>query len=543
LIGRIRATFSARVPAGESGVSGAPFAIPVLRPEWIPRAAILGEEGWMATESYDSDTARKEELLEAGREGRPLVPYKALWGLLLFGWVVSYADRTLTGPVVAWMISNKAGFIGDAANPAALGGLVGSMFFLGYMLTQYSGGRLGDQFGHREMIVVSLLWAAVMTAVTGLVGGLVAFVAARVLTGLGEGVFYSNDRTLIINHTPVAKRTLGLGIVIAGLSIGLTLGLIATPLLIGWGTSMGMGGDAWKVPFFVFAAATFVVVVVAFAFFRAKVGGAMRLLPPFLRLVAFSAPTFVVIVGLFLLAESLRWPEWLTAIVAGVIALVYIGIIVQGVRTSGRGGVLLNRNIWLVYIAYIAILWNLWFFSFWSVQIVKEAAQSSLVAAGLTAAFNAGAGIIGFPAGGWLADWAVRTGRSRKMLALVCTAVYSVLGLLFGLSIQGGGKPSMALLGLLLFSSGLFFNALQPIVQGMTGDMVPASERGSAFGMLNLVSEIGAVASPVVSGVLHDATGSWAPGVYVAIGIMIVSFFLYLMVREAPAHHEDPIPA
>jgi MFS family permease len=206
-------------------------------------------------------------------------------------------------------------------------------------------------------------------------------------------------------------------------------------------------------------------------------------------------------------------------------------------------GALLNRNIWLVYVAYIAILWNLWFFSFWSVQIVKEAAESSLVAAGLTAAFNAGAGILGFPAGGWLADWAVRTGRSRKSLALVCTGVYSVLVLIFGWSVSGGEKPSLALLGLLLFSSGLFFNALQPIVQGMTGDMVPASERGSAFGMLNLVSEIGAVLSPVVSGILRDATGSWAPGVFVAAGIMIVSFFLYLMVREAPAHHEDPIPA
>ena len=497
----------------------------------------------MTTERFESDTARKEQLLDAGSEGRPVVPYKALWGLLLCGWVVSYADRTLTGPVVAWMIQNKAGFIGDAANPAALGGLVGSMFFLGYMLTQYSGGRLGDRYGHREMIVVSLLWAAVMTAVSGLMGGLVAFVAARVLTGLGEGVFYSNDRTLIINHSPAAKRTLGLGVVIAGLSIGLTVGVIATPLLIGWGTSMGMGGDAWRVPFFVFAAATFVVAMAAFAFFRAKVGGALRLLPPFLRLVAFSAPTFVVIVGLFLLAETLRWPEWQTAIAAGIIAAVYIAIVVRGVQKSGRGGVLLNRNIWLIYVAYIAILWNLWFFSFWSVQIVKEAAQSSLLAAALTAAFNAGAGIIGFPVGGWLADWAVRTGRSRKTLALICTAVYSVLGILFAMSIQGGGKPSLALLGLLLFTSGLFFNALQPIVQGMTGDMVPANERGSAFGMLNLISEIGAVASPVVSGILHDATGSWAPGVYVAIGIMIVSFFLYLMVREAPARHEDPIPA
>src|SRR4051794_11872878 len=204
--------------------------------------------GSYGRETANSDTAQKEQLLDAGRDGRPVVPYRALWGLLLFGWIVSYADRTLTGPVVAWMIQNKAGFIGDSANPAALGGLVGSMFFLGYMLTQYPGGRLGDRFGHREMIIVSLLWAAVLTAVSGLVAGLVAFVAARVLTGLGEGVFYSNDRTLIMNHTPVAKRTLGLGVVIAGLSIGLTAGIILTPILINWGTSLGMGGEAWRGP-------------------------------------------------------------------------------------------------------------------------------------------------------------------------------------------------------------------------------------------------------------------------------------------------------
>ena len=497
----------------------------------------------MATGSYESDTARKEQLLEQGRRASPWCRTRRSGPCCCSAGSSATPTAPSAGPVIAWMIQNKAGFIGDAANPATLGGLVGSMFFLGYMLTQYPGGRLGDRFGHREMIIVSLLAAGVLTVVSGLVAGLVAFVAARVLTGLGEGVFYSNDRTLIINHTPVAKRTLGLGVVIAGLSIGLTVGIILTPILIDWGASLGMGGEAWRMPFFVFAAFTFVVVAIAFTFFRAKLGGAMRLGPPFLRLLLFSAPTFVVIVALFLLAETLR--------VAGVADRVGRLAHRAGLHrdhraqrpASGRGPALLNRNIWLVYIAYIAILWNLWFFSFWSVQIVREAAESSLVAAALTAAFNAGAGILGFPAGGWLADRAVRTGRSRKTLALVCTGVYSVLVLIFGWSVSGGEKPSLALLGLLLFTSGLFFNALQPIVQGMTGDMVPASERGSAFGMLNLVSEIGAVLSPVVSGILRDATGSWAPGVYVAAGIMIVSFFLYLMVQEAPAHHEDPIPA
>ena len=67
-----------------------------------------------------------------------------------------------------------------------------------------------------------------------------------------------------------------------------------------------MGGEAWRMPFFAFALFTAGRRRVAFAFFRARLGGAMRLLPPFLRLIAFSAPTFVVIVALFLLAETLR---------------------------------------------------------------------------------------------------------------------------------------------------------------------------------------------------------------------------------------------
>jgi MFS family permease len=471
--------------------------------------------------------------------------YTTLWAVLLLGWVVSYTDRTLTGPVIAWMLENDAGFVKDAANPATLGGLIGSMFFAGYMLTQYPGGRLGDRYGHREMIVLSLLWAAVLTLVSGLVIGLVFFVAARVLTGLGEGVFYSNDRTLIITHTPVAKRTLGLGVVISGLAIGLTIGIVLTPILIDWGEgAFGLGDEAWRTPFFFFAAFSMIVALAAYAYFRSRLGGPLRLGPPFIRLVAFSLPTFAAIVAIFLLAESLKWPEWGTALAIGVLALLYVAVIVRGVAREGKAPTLFSRDTTLIYIGYIAVLWNLWFFSFWSVQIVREAAQSSLVAAGLTAAFNAGAGIIGFPLGGWLADRQVRRGAGRKPLLLACTSAYTILVMIFGFQIRDGGQPSLAVLGLLLFVSGLFFNALQPIAQGITGDLVPPDQRGSAFGLMNLISEIGAVASPVVSGLLRDTTGSWAPGVFVAAGTMIAAGLMWVFVRERlPREQEEAAPA
>ncbi|WP_007026202.1 MFS transporter [Saccharomonospora iraqiensis] len=475
---------------------------------------------------------RSESTFLPAEEEQSRKPYRALWAMLLLGWVVSYADRTLTGPVVSWMIANDVGFIGESSDPRALGGLVGSLFFTGYMLTQYPGGRLGDRFGHREMIVLSLLWAGVMTALSGIVVGLIAFVGARVLTGLGEGVFYSNDRTLIMNNTPPKRRTLGLGVVISGLSIGLTVGIVLTPVLIDWGSSLGLGTDAWRVPFLVFAVVSVLVALGCWYFFHRHLGGRLRLGPPLLRMVAVSTPLLAAVLLLFVVADRLQWPTWGTALGSGLLAVVVIGAVVLRIRRTPEAATLLSRDIVIIYFAYIAILWNLWFFSFWSVEIVREAADSSLLAAALTAAFNAGAGILGFPAGGWLADRALRSGRGRKPLLISFSVIYSLLVFCFALSISGGGTPSLWLLGLILFCSGLFFNALQPIAQGMTGDLVPDAQRGSAFGLLNLVSEIGAVASPVVSGVLRDATGSWSVGTWVAGGIMLASAGMYAFVRE-----------
>jgi ACS family D-galactonate transporter-like MFS transporter len=112
--------------------------------------------------------------------------YRTLWIFLLLGWTVSAADRALTGPVVTWMIDNNVAFLADADKPYALAGLIGGLFFAGYMLTQFPGGYLGDKYGHRTIIVISLFWAGIATMFSGVISGLVAFIAIRVFTGLGE---------------------------------------------------------------------------------------------------------------------------------------------------------------------------------------------------------------------------------------------------------------------------------------------------------------------------------------------------------------------
>ena len=55
---------------------------------------------------------------------------------------------------------------------------------------------------------------------------------------------------------------------------------------------------------------------------------------------------------------------------------------------------------------------------------------------------------------------------------------------------------------------------------------------GAAFGMMNLISEMGAVLSPAISGVLRDATGDWTAAVFLDAGLILGSFLLLCFVRE-----------
>jgi ACS family D-galactonate transporter-like MFS transporter len=74
----------------------------------------------------------------------------------------------------------------------------------------------------------------------------------------------------------------------------------------------------------------------------------------------------------------------------------------------------------------------------WSVSIVADAAHSSFGRSAMIGAFNAGAGILGFPTGGRLSDVAVRRGIGRKPLVVGFTAIQCVLTVVFGFVVAAG---------------------------------------------------------------------------------------------------------
>lgn len=453
-------------------------------------------------------------------------PHHTVWLALFFGWVVSYIDRTLTGPVVTWMIQNDASFLHGAANPRALGGLIGSLFFAGYMLTQFPGGYFGDRYGHRVIVIASIFWAALATLATGLFGGLSAFVAFRVLTGLGEGAFYSNDRAIIARVTPPAQMGLGMGTVISGLTLGLTIALLATPPLID-AARPWLDGQAWRAPFLVMALPT-----LAVGFFLVRSlprSGASEAFGPALRgLLGWSAVFLLAILGLYAGTSRLGFtPGQIGLVLAGLAAvlLVFIGF----TKRTEVGPVFFNRNLVFVYLSAVPILWHLWLYSYWAVDIIKDTG-STFMAAALTASFNAIAGLIGFPFGGWLSDRAVGAGRSRRGVLVLLTALEAVSILGFA-ALLATGERNLVALSALLFVSGLLFFALQSVSHAFTAELAPVSHRGTAFGLWNLIAEIGALLSPVLSGTLRDHSGSWTSAILVDGTLMAASATLILLAR------------
>ena len=470
--------------------------------------------------------------------GRKWEYYHTVWAMLFLAWMVSYIDRALMTPVITWMIENRVGFLADVQYPYSLGGLVGGLFFAGYMLLQFPAGYAGDKYGHKTIVVISIMWAAITTLLTGVVSGLFLFVALRVLTGVGEGTFYSNDRSLIAACTPPSRRGLGMGTASSGLTVGLTIALISGSYTLEWAAGIWGMEHAWRAPFLMWAAPTALVGLLIIRLIHHVPPRQYEKLSPInpsytgalMSLARFSGLFFVIIMAVFYLTMLYKLPLIVTAVVLTILALCSVAFVFFRKGHAVRQ-VLVDRNLFLLYISSIAILWTLWLYGYWAIAIVKDSARTTFTQAALQAAFFAVAGLIGFPLGGWLSDLAQTRGKGRKGVLLLLTALNAAFIVALALYIMAGGTSATVMCSL-IFALGLFFFAVQPVSHALTVELAPAELRASAFGMWNLIAEIGAVLSPVVSGAIKDASGEWGWALMLDGALVAASMVFIGMIRE-----------
>jgi MFS family permease len=442
--------------------------------------------------------------------------------MLFCAWTMCYLDRAVTGPVISWMITNDVGMVFSAGEPHAIGGLIGSMFFAGYMLTQFPAGYLGDSYGRRTMLVISTVWAGIATTLSGAVRGLSAFVAVRVLTGLGEGGYYSNDRALVAQITPAERVGTGMGVVFVGLAIGVTVATVSAPWLMDMAAGF-MGPEAWSLPFLLFGPPTVVVGLVLHRRLPSSASDSYRKALP--RLAIYSFAFLLVIMGFYLASVSLNLSVlWQTVFV--LLAAMTLVIIIYARIGASSAPVLHDRSLMILYVSAIPILFTLWFFGFWALMVVSESSEMGLSGAAVYAGLFGLANAIGYPLGGLMCDRLPNITGRKRLYALTCLTVAALVAMMV-LSIRAQDLASLALL---LFLTGVAFASMQTVHMTLTADLSPPDLRGQSFGMWNLIAEFGALLSPVVCGYLRDATGSWDSAILLTATMLVASAFLVLMV-------------
>ena len=284
------------------------------------------------------------------------------------------------------MIDAKVPLLAGNRIASAVGGLVGSLLFAGYMLMQFPGGQVGGRVGHRAVIVVGIAWAGIATILSGLMTALVGFVALRVITGLGAGVFYSNDRTVITRQSPFEKRSLGTGWGDhrpGGRHHARAAARVAAdrPRQVGAGRRRRLARAVRRARRPARSRSRSGCRCSSAA--RAAITSISRSSGKVLGWASsrYAVVFLVAVMGIYVAATEAGLSEWVVAVLELVLALALVGFIFA--RLGAEVGLILrNRDLMIMNVSAIAILWNLWFFSFWSVSIVSDATSGGFLKVG-----------------------------------------------------------------------------------------------------------------------------------------------------------------
>ncbi|KAJ5817438.1 Major facilitator superfamily domain general substrate transporter [Penicillium robsamsonii] len=128
---------------------------------------------------------------------------------------------------VVQMTVNFAGIAGGSALSESLGvnDTYASWIAASYALTQGTfvlvSGRLGDVYGHRELVLAGGAWLTMCTLVNAFCNNFFAFVTMRALAGLGGALIMPNAVAMISSTNPPGRvRNLSLGLFGASAPVG-----------------------------------------------------------------------------------------------------------------------------------------------------------------------------------------------------------------------------------------------------------------------------------------------------------------------------------
>ncbi|HVJ93314.1 MAG TPA: MFS transporter [Labilithrix sp.] len=146
---------------------------------------------------------------------RPATILALLTGLNL----LNYLDRLVVSAVLPKLQE-------ELALSNFQGGLLATVFLVGYFLTAPLFGALGDRFPRKVLIAAGVLIWSVATIASGLVTGLWSLILARALVGVGEASYATLAPTVIDDITSPERKGRALAIFYIATPVGGALGYL-----------------------------------------------------------------------------------------------------------------------------------------------------------------------------------------------------------------------------------------------------------------------------------------------------------------------------
>jgi MFS family permease len=389
-------------------------------------------------------------------------------------------------------------------------------------------GKLGDMFGKRRVLVVSLGLFAVGGAISALANGLGVMIVGRVLQGFGSAVFplgFGIARDVF----PARRRTLAIGLLasLTGMSSGLG------PVL--GGLFVDRASYRW---IFVFGTVT---ALIAAAALRSRIPESAERTPGRVDVPGAALLTVGLVAGLLAISQGNRWhwsdPRTLGLLLFGVAVLVTFVLYERGRRAPLVNiGLLATPTILLTNVTALLIGFGM-LDAFSIIPRLSQAPKVTGYGFGTTAV-EAGAlllpGSLLMVVTGPLAG--VVAGRVNAKLPFVTGAALTALGLTLLAVAHGSPLAVICMATVLLAGIGFAFAALPILIINAT----PAARVGEATGVNTLMRSVGTslgaqVAATILAGTAaaegrpptdHGYTLAFVAGAIAAGAATVVALFI-----------------
>ncbi|MCG5430752.1 MFS transporter [Mycobacterium sp. MYCO198283] len=163
-----------------------------------------------------------------GVAGRPDNPWRALWAMLI-GFFMILVDSTIVA--VANPTLQRA--LGIADYDTVL--WITSAYLLGYAVPLLLAGRLGDQYGVKNMYLLGLAVFTLSSLWCGLSDSVGMLIAARVVQGVGAALLTPQTLSTITRIFPPDRRGVAMSIWGATAGVATLVGPLAGGALLDWG--------------------------------------------------------------------------------------------------------------------------------------------------------------------------------------------------------------------------------------------------------------------------------------------------------------------